>query len=273
MSQGQVTETAEPVQEVPAHQEWREAIVPGRFLGKTVVVTGAGSGIGKATASRVARGGGQVIAVDVSTPRLQVLAEELRECDVETVVGDVREATLLNRVVEIADGTIDCLANIAGVMDNFTPLHEMSDEVWDRVMGVNLVGMMRLCRAVLPVMLAQGHGTIVNVGSEASIKASAAGTAYTTSKHAVVGLSKSIAFMYGPHGIRTNVVAPGGVITNIEAKFESAMGSERVNHVLATMPSVASAEQLASLIAFLLSDESTNINGAVIPSDGGWSVQ
>ena len=82
-----------------------------------------------------------------------------------------------------------------------------------------------------------------------------------------------MAFMYGPQGIRTNVVAPGGVLTNIEARFESEMGTERVNQILATMPGVAPAEQLAALISYLLSDDSANINGAVIPSDGGWSVQ
>ena len=257
----------------PAPHAWEERIVPGRFLGKTVIVTGAGSGIGQATASRVAREGGHVIAVDISSERLSEFMDEFHEYSVDIVPGDIREASLIREVCEHAGPVIDCLANVAGIMDNFTPLHEMPDEVWDRVLGVNLEGMMRLSRAVLPVMLKQGYGSIVNVGSEASIKGSAAGVAYTTSKHAVAGLSKSMAFMYGPQGIRTNVVAPGGVLTNIEARFESEMGTERVNQILATMPGVAPAEQLAALISYLLSDDSANINGAVIPSDGGWSVQ
>lgn len=252
---------------------WQEKITPGRFSGKTVIVTGAGSGIGRSTASRVAREGGRVIAVDISGERLDELRTSLPDAEVVTVTGDITSNDSVAKIIEAAGDTIDCLANVAGIMDNMTPLHEMSDEIWNRVMDVNVAGMMKLSRAVLPKMLKKHSGTIVNVGSEASLKASAAGTAYTTSKHAVVGLSKSMAFMYGPSGIRTNVVAPGAVLTNIEARFESELGSERVNTTLATMPDAAEPEALAASITFLLSDDSTNINGAVLTSDGGWSVQ
>lgn len=260
--------TAEP--SLPA---WEEKITDGRFQGKTLIITGAGSGIGRATASRVAREGGRVIAVDISQERLQELTQELPDAAIETVVGDITNEADVARILQTAGETIDGLANVAGIMDNMTPLHEMSDDVWNRVMKVNVHGMMLLSRAVLPLMLAKNKGTIVNVGSEASLRASAAGVAYTTSKHAVVGLSKSMAFMYGPSGIRTNVVAPGAVITNIEATFESKLGEERVNSMLAVMPDAAESPELAAAITFLLSDDSVNINGAILPSDGGWSVQ
>lgn len=253
--------------------EWQERITPDRFAGKTVIVTGAGSGIGRATAARVAREGGRVIAVDISQERLDEFKEEMGDADITTVVGNIIEDESVQKIIEAAGDTVDALANVAGVMDNMTPLHEMTDEVWDRVMGVNVLGMMKLSRAVLPKMLEKHAGTIVNVGSEASLKASAAGAAYTTSKHAVAGLSKSMAFMYGPSGIRTNVVAPGAVLTNIEAKYESELGGERVNSILPTAPEAAEAPMLAATITFLLSDDSVNINGAVLPSDGGWSVQ
>jgi NAD(P)-dependent dehydrogenase (short-subunit alcohol dehydrogenase family) len=253
--------------------EWQEAITSKRFTGKTVIVTGAGSGIGRATASRVAREGGRVIAVDISQERLETFKASLPEADITLVTADITDDDGVRTTVAAAGDTIDALANVAGIMDNMTPLHEMSDAVWNRVMGVNLLAMMKLSRAVLPKMLARNKGAIVNVGSEASLRGSAAGAAYTTSKHAVVGLSKSMAFMYGPSGIRTNVVAPGGVITNIEARYESTLGEERVNSALATMPLPVNGDALAASITFLLSDDGVNINGAVLPSDGGWSVQ
>ncbi len=257
----------------PAQPEWQEAITAGRFNGKTVIVTGAGSGIGRATASRVAREGGKVIAVDISQERLDDFKNELDGSDIAIVAGDITKDESITAIVAAANCRIDALANVAGIMDNMTPLHEMDDTVWDRVMNVNVLGMMKLTRAALPLMLERGSGSIVNVGSEASLKASAAGAAYTTSKHAVVGLSKSLAFMYGPSGIRTNVVAPGAVLTNIEAKYDSKLAAERVNSVIATAPDAAEAPALAASISFLLSDDSVNINGAILPSDGGWSVQ
>ena len=253
--------------------EWQEKITPDRFTGKTVIVTGAGSGIGRATASRVAREGGRVIAVDISQERLDDFKNELIDANITTVVGDITEDESVQNIINAAGQTVDALANVAGIMDNMTPLHEMSDDVWNRVMNVNVLGMMKLSRAVLPLMLEKHAGSIVNIGSEASLKASAAGAAYTTSKHAVAGLSKSMAFMYGPSGIRTNVVAPGAVLTNIEANYESKLGGDRVNSILPTAPDAAEAPALAAAITFLLSDDSVNINGAILPSDGGWSVQ
>ena len=267
------TDSPQPSVSRPELPEWHETITPNRFAGKTIIVTGAGSGIGKATASRIAREGGRVIAVDISSDRLNEMKQELSDADVVTIVGDITSDESVATIAKTAGETVDGLANVAGIMDNMTPLHEMSDEVWNRVMNVNVLGMMKLSRAVLPHMLAAHKGTIVNVGSEASLKASAAGAAYTTSKHAVVGLSKSMAFMYGPSGLRINVVAPGAVLTNIEAKYESTLGAERVNSVLATIPDAAEAPALAASICFLLSDDSVNVNGAILSSDGGWSVQ
>lgn len=253
---------------------WQETISSGRFEGRTIIVTGAASGIGRATASRLAREGARVIAVDLSTDALREFAESLPDSSIVAVPGDITQQHSIDSIVEAAGNRIDGLANIAGINDDFSPAHETSDAMWDRVIGVNLTGGFKLTRAVVPFMLSAGRGAIVNVASEAGFRGNASGTAYTVSKHGVVGLTRSGAFMYGPHGIRVNAVAPGGVATGIPMPSTvSAVGSERLTPFQAMIPTLATAEQLAASITFLLSDDATNINGAVLPSDGGWSVQ
>lgn len=253
---------------------WQEKVTGGRFDGKTVVVTGAASGIGRATASRIVREGGTVIAVDISAQKLEEFAAGSPAGSVIPFAGDVTKQEDIDEIVAAAGGRIDGLANIAGVNDDFSPIHETSDQIWDRVIGINLTGVFKLTRAVVPVMLAAGTGSIVNISSEAGIRGNASGNAYTVSKHGVVGLTKSAAFMYAKQGLRINAVAPGGVATGIPFPANvSEEGSARLQPFQAAIPTVATAEQLAASITFLLSDDGVNINGAVLPSDGGWSVQ
>lgn len=255
-----------------ALREWTERIDQGRFTGQTVIVTGAGSGIGRATASRIAREGGRVIAVDVSQERLDDFVADHAGADITSLTADITDDAAVARIVEAAGATIDGLANIAGIMDDMTPVGDVTDAVWDRVFRVNVTGTMKLMRAVIPAMLAQGGGSIVNTASEAALRGSAAGVAYTASKHAVAGLTKSSAFMYGPSGIRVNAVAPGPTITNIEASFGSPLGSERIQTAMAVMPDPVEADALAASITFLLSDDGVNVNGIIMASDGGWSA-
>lgn len=253
---------------------WQEQIIEGRFVGKTVLVTGAASGIGRATASRVAREGGRVIAVDVSEEKLNELRLSLPDTMIIGVAADITDQAAIDEVVRTAGTKIDALANVAGINDDFSPLHETSDAIWDRVLSVNLTGTFKLTRAVLPLMLEAGDGSVVNVSSEAGLRGNASGNAYTVSKHGVIGLTKSAAFMYGPKGVRVNAVAPGGVATGIPFPKEvSEAGLARLRPFQAQIPTVATAEHLAASITFLLSDDSVNINGAVLASDGGWSVQ
>jgi len=244
-----------------------------RFAGRTIIVTGAGSGIGRSTAMRLAKEGARVIGTDVVEQRLTDLVAELHGFDVSVVVGDVTKAETIDAIIEAAGGKVDGLANVAGIMDGFLPPDEVDDATWERVMSVNVTGPMRLTRAVLPLMIKAGKGAIVNVASEAALRASAAGAAYTASKHAIAGYTKSVAFFHGPQGIKANAVAPGSVKTSIEAPMKSDYAASRVGPVLSNVvPAPAEPEKLAAAITWLLSDDSDNINGVVLPSDSGWSA-
>ncbi|AUS80795.1 short-chain dehydrogenase [Actinoalloteichus sp. AHMU CJ021] len=245
-----------------------------RFDGRTVIVTGAASGIGRATAARVLAEGGRVVAVDIAGGGLETLAAEAASDRLHTVVADITDRTDVDRVVDAAGTRIDGLANVAGVLDDFSPAHEVTDDTWRRCFDVNVDGTLNLVRAVIPAMLRAGAGSIVNVASEAALRGSTAGVAYTASKHAVVGLTRSCAVMYGPHGIRVNAVAPGGVATGMAPPVnQSEFGAHRIHDLLRSMPPVALPARLAAPITFLLSEDGANVNGVVLPSDGGWSAQ
>jgi len=245
----------------------------GRFAGKTVIVTGAGSGIGKATAVRVATEGGKVVAADISAGRLDELKTEHPSLDIVTVTGDIATDEGVAAIVAAAGGTVQGLANVAGVMDSFQPVHEIDWKQWDFVFSVNVKATARLMAAVLPGMLEAGAGSIVNVSSEAGLRGSAAGAVYTASKHAVIGLTKNSSVMYATKGIRVNAVAPGAVMTNIQAEFRSELAGEVLGPLMQhVIPPAAQPEQLAASIAWLLSDDSSNVSGVVLANDGGWSA-
>jgi NAD(P)-dependent dehydrogenase (short-subunit alcohol dehydrogenase family) len=244
------------------------------FSGQNVIVTGAGSGIGRATALEFAAYGAHVVCADLHVEALQEtlsLIEEVGGRGV-AVVADVSTQIGVDEIVKAATGRADVLANVAGIMDGFLPVAEVDDATWERVLAVNLTGPMRLTRAVLPLMLAAKKGAIINVASEASLRGSSAGSAYTTSKHALIGLTQSTAFFYGRSGIRTNAVCPGGVRTNIDATPRSQFGYDTCATTFGLATRFAESEELSSLICWLASDAAVNINGAIIAADGGWSV-
>ena len=195
-------------------------------------------------------------------------------CKVRTIRADITSQTAVDMVLDEAQrwGPVTGLANVAGIMDGFLPAHELDDATWTRVIAVNLEAAFRLARAVLPGMRARAHGTIVNVGSIAGLRGGAAGLAYTTSKHALVGLTRSIAWSYAEEGIRCNIVMPGYVKTGIKAEQPSQWGLQRGAPILAQSVRRADADEVAGIVAWLLSPESRGVNGAVLAADSGWTA-
>ncbi|MCX4909212.1 SDR family NAD(P)-dependent oxidoreductase [Streptomyces sp. NBC_00878] len=246
--------------------------------GTSVVVTGAGSGIGRAAALRFAAEGARVVLADINADGTKETAEAIAEAGgtAVTVVGDLGEQRIVDQVVATAVDTfggIDVLVNNAGVMDRMSAAVDTADDEWDRVLHVNLTAPFLLTRAALPHLLANGKGAIVFTASEASLRGSAAGTAYTVSKHGVAGLTKSLAVMYRDKGVRTNAIAPGGTVTGIQVQADrEAHGPSVLMGYRGNLGRAASADEQAAAIVFLASDAASNINGVILPVDNGWSA-
>lgn len=247
--------------------------IEGRFSGQTAIVTGAGAGIGRATALRLVREGARVVASDISGERLDELVGAAGDDRLVPLPGDIAAEHSVQDLVAAAGERVDVLVNNVGIMDGFLPPGEVDDATWERVLAVNLTATMRTTRAVLPLMIAAGKGAIVNVSSEAGFRASASGVAYAASKAAVNSLTKSTALFYRAKGIRCNAVAPGPVATSIEAPWNSVLAGEILGPIMqTTIPAIARPEELAAAITWLASDDSSNVNGVILASDGGWSA-
>lgn len=240
---------------------------------KVAIITGAASGIGRSIARKFAADGAKIIIADVDEARLgKVHAEvggEMALCDVS---NKEHVEALIAKAID-GHGRIDVLCNNAGVLDNLTPATDTDDDMWDRVIAVNMTGPFQLARAALVHMVEQGSGSIVNTTSAAGLNGGRGGCSYTASKHGLVGLTKSIAWYYGPQGIRCNAVAPGAIQTRMASTLVPHMGGfERYQAYFGTIPPHGKAMQVAEAVAFLASDASSYVNGAVMPVDGGWST-
>jgi NAD(P)-dependent dehydrogenase (short-subunit alcohol dehydrogenase family) len=245
-------------------------------MARSVIVTGAGSGIGRATALAFAAQGDAVLVADLNEEGAKETASAAAGGRAVTVVGDLSEQAVVDEVVATAAaefGGIDVLVNNAGIMDSFSLAATVTDAEWERVLRVNLTAPFMMTRAALPHLLARGKGAIVNVASEAGLRGSAAGAAYTVSKHGVVGLTRSLAVTYREAGIRTNAVAPGGVATGILASAtvdEDGLNALTPFHTM--VGKIARPEEIAAAIVFLASEAASNVNGVIMPVDGGWAA-
>ncbi|HEU4716621.1 MAG TPA: SDR family oxidoreductase [Bacteroidia bacterium] len=245
---------------------------------RTAVITGAASGMGKAMAELFASEGANVIAADRDEKDLAEVVKMIREKkgNVTAVVCDVtKESDVKNMIDKAVEtyGGLDILVNNAGVLDDFMPVAEVSDDVWKRVMDVNLNGPFYACRLAVPVMLKKGKGSIINVASVGGLFGARAGVAYTTSKHAVIGLTKNVGYMYGDKGIRCNAIAPGGVNTNIgKGMNPNPLGYAKLSLGMGTNIRMGEPSEIAELALFLASDKSSLVNGTVITADAGWTA-
>ena len=249
-----------------------------KLQNKTAIITGAASGMGKAMALLFAQEGAHVIVADLHQESIDAVLEEIKQAG-GTAFGMVCNVALeadIKKLVKFTQGhfnTVDVLVNNAGVMDDFMPVDQVSNALWDRVMQINVNGPFYACREVVPLMLAQGSGVIINIASVGGICGSRAGVTYTASKHALVGLTKNIGFMFATKGIRCNAIAPGGVNTNIGAGMNpNPMGYERCTSGAASMPRMGESDEIARTALFLACNDSSFINGAVLTADGGWTA-
>jgi len=250
-----------------------------RLAGKVAVVTGAASGMGKAIAELFAAEGAKVVVSDLRLESTEAVVSGIAEKGGTAVAvrADVSKEEDVQQLIGAAVstyGSVDILINNAGIMDNFVPAAEVTDELWERVLAVNTTGPMRTTRKVLPIFLEKKKGSIVNIASVGGLQGSRAGVAYTVSKHALIGLTKNVAFQYANFGVRCNAIAPGGVNTNIGATMNNPnqFGMERAMAGAKLNPRAGQPEEIASLALFLASDEASFVNGAVVVADAGWTA-
>ena len=250
-----------------------------RLEGKAVVVTGASSGMGKAIVELFVKEGAKVVAVARRKERLEELAKSLEGCagKVLPFPGDLMKEETAEAAMELAIkefGRLDVLINNAGIMDDMAPIGEITNQKMEQVFQLNTFAPMYAMRRAVQIFLEQGNGgNIINVASVGAMH-TCAGAIYCASKAAIISASKNTAFMYMPQGIRCNVIAPGGIKTEISSSMgmPNMNGYGRVSKVLGCAPEAGEAEDIANAALFLAGDESKYITGDVLVVDGGWNA-
>ena len=248
---------------------------------KVAIVTGAGAGMGKAIASLFASEGCKVVAADINEDRLEALKAAIAASggEVTPLLANMAVEADIENMIQTAlteYGRLDILVNNAGIMDHFAPVGELDNEMWDKVMKINVEGPFKAMRSAVRIFLAQGSGVILNIASVGGLQGARAGAAYTTSKHALIGLTKNTCFMYSKSGIRCNAIAPGAVNTSISDTIDFSKITPLVNdRIMAGMPlnpRTGEPDEIARAALFLVSEDASFVNGQTLTVDGGWTA-
>ncbi|MGH0035828.1 MAG: SDR family NAD(P)-dependent oxidoreductase [Myxococcota bacterium] len=243
-----------------------------RFEDKVALVTGAASGIGRATLLRLASEGAALFATDVQSEALESAAKEARELGarVEARVADVGdESQVIDAVGSCVSelGGLDVLCNIAGIL-RFDHTHEVGLDDWSRILTINLTGTFLMCRESIPHLLAR-RGNIVNMSSTAALAGHAWAAPYAASKGGVLGLTSTLAIEYGKQGLRANAICPGSISTPIQEAFRLPEGGDmKLIRRIMPLDEFRGPESVASVVAFLASSDAAHINGEHVRVDG-----
>lgn len=250
-----------------------------KLKGKTAVVTGASSGMGREIAYYFAKEGANVVAVARRTERLNELVEKTKDFEGKVVAysADITNSEKVNGMIDEAInqfGRMDILVNNAGIMDDMSAVGDVKDEIFDKVFDLNVKSALYAMRKAVKHFEEVGGGIIINIASVGGLYGGVAGAAYTASKHAVVGLTKNTAFMYALKNIRCNAICPGGIITEIGStetmRNINMDGAKRTGIGMALNPRMGEATEIATVAVFLASDDASFVNGQCIAVDGGW---
>jgi 3-oxoacyl-[acyl-carrier protein] reductase len=246
-----------------------------RLKDKITIVTGAAHGIGRAMALRFAEEGAAVLVADVDEQSGEEAAAEIRKSGrrASFVPCDVSVVAQVEHIIKLAGdqtGRIDVLVNNAAVLGPWHDVAAVSEQEWDAYYRVSLLGASMLIKAALPYMLRHRSGSIINVASVQGLVAGRSSVAYTSVKHGLIGLTRSVAYDYGPHNIRCNAICPGAIRTRISPEPGSEQHQRQISKTM--LGRTGEPIEVAHAAVFLASDESSYVTGAVLAVDGGWTA-